>query len=68
MVENEDISKINNFNDVFDYFKKNVNEIEYIGKTLRKGDYGEIREVKLKNCMKIMAAKLVKKDNDNNMN
>ena len=68
MVENKDISKINNFNYVFNYFKKSVNEIEYFGKILGKIFYGEIREIKLKNYMKIMEVKLVKKDNDNHLN
>ena len=64
----EDTSEIKNFNNVFDFFKKNDNQIEYFGKTLGKGAYGEVREVKLKNSLKMMVAKLVKKDNDNNMN
>ena len=68
MRETKDASEIKNFNNVFDFFKKNDNQIEYFGKTLGKGAYGEVREVKLKNSMKMMAAKLVKKDNDNNMN
>ena len=63
----EDTSEIKNFNNVFDFFKKNDNQIEYFGKTLGKGAYGEVREVKLKNSLKMMVAKLVKKDNDNTM-
>ena len=63
----EDTSEIKNFNNAFDFFKKNDNQIEYFGKTLGKGAYGEVREVKLKNSLKMMAAKLVKKDNDNTM-
>ena len=68
MRETKDTNEIKNFNSVFEFFKKNDNQIEYFGKTLGKGAYGEVREVKLKNSIKMMAAKLVKKDNDNNMN
>ena len=62
MKESKDATEIKNFNSVFEFFKKNDSQIEYFGKTLGKGAYGEVREVKLKNSVKIMSAKLVKKD------
>ena len=68
MKETKDNSENNTFDSVFEFFRKNVNQIEYFGKTLAKGAYGEIREVKLKTSEKLMAAKLVKKDNDDYMN
>ena len=65
MKENKNTAEIPNFDSIFDYFKKNDSQIEYFGKTLGKGLYSEVREVKLKNSEKKMAAKLVKKENDN---
>ena len=50
-----------NFDSIFNEFKKTDNEIEYFGRILGKGSYGEIRDIKLKNSLKLMAAKLVKK-------
>ena len=70
MKETKDTRGINNFNCVFEFFRKNDSQIEYFGQTLGKNSYWEIREVKLKKNIKMMAAKLVKKDddNDNNLN
>ena len=56
------------YNNVFEEFKKDDNGIEYFGKLLGKGAYGEVREVKLKNSVKMMASKLLKKENDEDMN
>ena len=64
-MKDKDTIEIKNFNSVFEFFRKNDSQIEYFGKTLGKGAYGEVREVKLKNSMKMMAAKLIKIDNDN---
>ena len=63
--KNKDTIEITNFNDVFEFFRKNDSQIECFGKTLGKGAYSEVREVKLKNSMKMMAAKLIKNDNEN---
>ena len=68
MKEYKNNSQNNNFNSIFELFTKNYSQIEYFGKTLGKGAYGEVREVKLKNNVKIMAAKLVKKENDDILN
>ena len=58
-----------NYNQIFEIFENEENEIEYFGRSLGKSVYGEVREIKLKNSVKMMAAKLVKKGrDDNNMN
>lgn len=51
------------FSEIFESFKKDVPQIEYFSKTLGRGVFYEIREVKLSNNAKMMAAKLIKKDN-----
>ena len=56
------------FNEIFEAFKQDDNQIEYFGKGLGKGAYGEVREVKMKNSMKIMAAKLIKKEKGEEVN
>ena len=51
-----------NFDSNFEQFKADKESgIEAFGKTLGKGAYGEVREVKLKNSTKLMAGKLIKK-------
>lgn len=53
----------------FEDFKKDPQYgIDYFGKPLGKGAYGEVREVKLNNSVKMMAAKLVKKGNNDDNN
>ena len=54
--------KIIDYNEVFESFKRDDNQIEYFGKGLGKGAYGDVREVKLKNNVKVMAAKLIKRE------
>ena len=49
-----------NLNQIFEVFKNEENEIEYFGRNLGNGS-GDLREVKLKNSNKLMAAKLIKK-------
>ena len=68
MKGNKEPGEIDDCNLIFEFFRKNDNQIEYFGKALAKDTYGKVREIKLKNCMKLMAAKLVKKDNCNNSN
>ena len=55
------------YNRIFEIFQKEENTIEYFGRSLGKGAYGEVREIKLKNSVKMMAAKLVKKERDDEM-
>ena len=50
-----------NFDKIFETFKKENNLIQSFGKTLGKGAYGEVRDAKLKNSSKTMAAKLIMK-------
>ena len=57
------------YNLIFEAFRKEEEyTIDYFGRTLGKGAYGEVREVKLKNNIKIMAAKLLKKEKEDDMN
>ena len=51
-----------NYDDIFEIFKKENQIIEYFGKTLGKGAYGKVRDAKIKNSAKIMAAKLILKE------
>ena len=53
-----------NYNQIFEIFENEENEIEYFGRSLGKSAYGEVREIKLKNSVKMMASKLVKKERD----
>ena len=53
-----------NFDEIFDIFKKENDNIKSFGKTLGKGAYGEVRDAKLKNSTKPMAAKLIMKKKD----
>ena len=58
------MSKIN-FDEIFEIFRKENDNIQSFGKTLGKGAYGEVRDAKLKTSVKTMAAKLImKKKND----
>ena len=52
------------FSQVFVLFKNIEPQIEYFARTLARGPYYEVREVKLLNYSKIMVAKLIKKEND----
>ena len=55
---------MSNFDYKFEQFKTDKESgIEGYGKTLGKGAYGEVREVKLFNSNKLMAGKLIKKKN-----
>ena len=53
-----------NFDKIFEIFKKENDNIQSFGKTLGKGAYGEVRDAKLKNSNKPMAAKLIMKKKD----
>ena len=46
-----------NFDEIYKKFEEEE-DIEYFGRTLDKGAYGEVRDVKMKNVSKLMAAKL----------
>ena len=52
------------YNQIFEIFENEENEIEYFGRSLGKSAYGEVREIKLKNSVKMMTSKLVKKERD----
>ena len=52
---------------VINEFKADNHSILYFGKILGKGAYGQIRDVKLKDSQKIMAAKLIRKDDDDKL-
>ena len=52
---------------VINEFKADNPSILYFGKILGKGAYGQIRDVKLKDSQKIMAAKLIRKDDDDKL-
>jgi len=53
-----------NYNEIYKRFE-GENDIEYFGRSLGKGAYGEVRDVKMKNVNKMMAAKLyIKKKSD----
>ena len=52
------------YNPIFEIFQKEDNLMEYFGRSLGKGAYGEVREIKLKSSNKMMAAKLIKKESD----
>ena len=57
------------YNQIYEIFQKEEdNLIEYFGRSLGKGAYGEVREIKLKNSVKMMAAKLIKKKRDDDLN
>ena len=51
-----------NFDKIYKKFE-GENDIEYFGRPLGKGAYGEVRNVKIKNVNKMMAAKLYIKRN-----
>ncbi len=51
-----------NFDEIFKRFE-DEEDIEYFGRSLGKGAYGEVRDVKMKNANKMMAAKLYIKKN-----
>ena len=51
-----------NYNEIYKRFE-GENDIEYFGRSLGKGAYGEVRDVKMKNVNKMMAAKLYIKRN-----
>ena len=51
-----------NFDEIFKRFE-DEEDIEYFGSSLGKGAYGEVRDVKMKNANKMMAAKLYIKKN-----
>ena len=53
-------------NHIFQVFQSEENEIEKIGRVLDR--YGEVREIKLKNNAKLMAAKLIKKEREDFIN
>ena len=65
---NRDNKEIRDYNGIFESFKKDDSQIDFFGKALGKGAYGEVREVKMKNSMKIMAAKLILKEKDEEAN
>jgi len=46
-----------NFDEIYKRFE-GENDIEYFGRSLGKGAYGEVRDVKMKNSNKMLAAKL----------
>ena len=50
------------YNDIFNFFLKNENDINQIGKVLGRGAFGEVRDIRFKN--KIMAAKIIEKEKD----
>ena len=52
-----------NFDVIYKRFE-DENDIEYFGRSLGKGAYGEVRDVKLKNSNKMWAAKLYIKNKD----
>ncbi len=52
---------------VINEFKEANPNILYFGKILGKGAYGQIRDVKLKDSQKIMAAKLIRKDDEDKL-
>ena len=51
-----------NFNNIFEEFQREQNEIEKFGRNLDAD--GEVREVKLRNTSKMLAARLIKKERD----
>ena len=53
---------------MFESFKSDDPQILIFSKVLGKGAYGEVKEVKLSNSPKVMAAKLIKKDKNENSN
>ena len=55
------------YNHIFEIFKKEENTIESFGRSLGKVAYGEECEIKLKNSVKMLAAKLFKKEKDYNI-
>jgi serine/threonine protein kinase len=53
-----------NFDEIFKRFE-DEEDVEYFGRSLGKGAYGEVRDVKMKNANKMLAAKLyIKKKSD----
>ena len=64
----KDSKENKDYNEIFESFRQDDNQIEYFGKGLGKGSYGEVREVKMKNSMKIMAAKLIRKEKGEEVN
>ena len=51
--------KNNEFEEVFKFIKENDPSIEYFGRILGKGSYGQVRDVKIKNISKVLSAKLI---------
>ena len=64
--DKKDYKDNKDFSEVFESFKNDDPQIEYFSKPLGKGAYGEVREVKLSNSSKVMAAKLILKDKKEN--
>lgn len=52
---------------VFNEFKRDESSISYYGKIIGKGAYGQVREVRLNNSKKLLAAKLIRKDDDDKL-
>ena len=64
--DKKDYKDNKDFSEVFESFKNDDPQIEYFGKLLGKGAYDEVGEVKLSTSSKVMAAKLIFKEKEEN--